>query len=408
MLSGGMIAHPLLHHPMSALFTRDRARSRRASSWDRSGGNRDFIFVAPGDTAVLMEARRARAASRTSTAPWSFPTRPTIATPSCAATGTARTTPSVEVPLGDFFCLSHARVRLLQQRAGLGQSRASASSHGLNAYFPMPFATAARASRSRIAATGRSAACSRRSGITSTTRPTTRRRRTTRCASTRSGGRSARRWPSARSRTSSSTRRRISTAPRTTSRSMPPAPARWSALHLQIHNIAGGWYGEGDDMVFIDGETWPPSIHGTGTEEIFGGGACPAAEYAAHVSWLPPDRITRLLRPDRRLSLVRPGSDPLRRDRCAGRSSTATPTTSPTSTRRSPTGISRSRTRRFRRLPTARASRRRYRRSSKVCAKRSSRRWPGRCRIPRARSFSGSCRSASLSMRGATRRRSNA
>jgi hypothetical protein len=51
-------------------------------------------------------------------------------------------------------------------------------------------------------------------------------------------------------------------------------------LHLQIHNVAGGWYGEGDDMVFIDGETWPPSIHGTGTEEIFGGGACPASEYA--------------------------------------------------------------------------------------------------------------------------------
>ena len=50
-------------------------------------------------------------------------------------------------------------------------------------------------------------------------------------------------------------------------------------LHLQINNIAGGWYGEGDDMVFVDGESWPPSIHGTGTEEIFGGGACPTREY---------------------------------------------------------------------------------------------------------------------------------
>lgn len=33
-------------------------------------------------------------------------------------------------------------------------------------------------------------------------------------------------------------------------------------------------------MIFIDGEEWPPSIHGTGTEEIFGGGACPNREYA--------------------------------------------------------------------------------------------------------------------------------
>ena len=49
---------------------------------------------------------------------------------------------------------------------------------------------------------------------------------------------------------------------------------------LNIDNIAGGWYGEGDDMIFIDGEPWPPSFHGTGTEEIFGGGACPNTEYA--------------------------------------------------------------------------------------------------------------------------------
>ncbi len=48
----------------------------------------------------------------------------------------------------------------------------------------------------------------------------------------------------------------------------------------QINNVAGGWYGEGDDMVFVDGDAWPPSIHGTGTEEIFGGGACPTREYA--------------------------------------------------------------------------------------------------------------------------------
>lgn len=32
-------------------------------------------------------------------------------------------------------------------------------------------------------------------------------------------------------------------------------------------------------MIFIDGEPWPPSLHGTGTEEIFGGGACPNTPY---------------------------------------------------------------------------------------------------------------------------------
>lgn len=29
------------------------------------------------------------------------------------------------------------------------------------------------------------------------------------------------------------------------------------------------WYGEGDDMFFIDGESWPSSLHGTGTEDYF-------------------------------------------------------------------------------------------------------------------------------------------
>jgi hypothetical protein len=51
-------------------------------------------------------------------------------------------------------------------------------------------------------------------------------------------------------------------------------------LVLEIDNPHGGWFGEGDDMVFIDGDVWPPSIHGTGTEEIFGGAASPNLEYA--------------------------------------------------------------------------------------------------------------------------------
>ena len=38
---------------------------------------------------------------------------------------------------------------------------------------------------------------------------------------------------------------------------------------LSIHNLYQGWWGEGDDMMFVDGEGWPPSLHGTGTEDYF-------------------------------------------------------------------------------------------------------------------------------------------
>jgi hypothetical protein len=41
------------------------------------------------------------------------------------------------------------------------------------------------------------------------------------------------------------------------------------------------WYGEGDDMIFIDGEPFPPSLHGTGTEDYFNTAWCPTQAYCA-------------------------------------------------------------------------------------------------------------------------------
>ena len=41
------------------------------------------------------------------------------------------------------------------------------------------------------------------------------------------------------------------------------------------------WYGEGDDMIFIDGEPWPPELHGTGTEDYFNMAFCPREEHCA-------------------------------------------------------------------------------------------------------------------------------
>lgn len=38
--------------------------------------------------------------------------------------------------------------------------------------------------------------------------------------------------------------------------------------NLSVNHFQGSWWGEGDDMIFIDGEE-KPSIHGTGTEDYF-------------------------------------------------------------------------------------------------------------------------------------------
>lgn len=52
--------------------------------------------------------------------------------------------------------------------------------------------------------------------------------------------------------------------------------------NLNIHNLRftqeWNWYGEGDDMIFIDGESWPPSLHGTGMEDYFNTAWCPQQE----------------------------------------------------------------------------------------------------------------------------------
>lgn len=46
--------------------------------------------------------------------------------------------------------------------------------------------------------------------------------------------------------------------------------------NLSVHHRQGTWWGEGDDMIFIDDDfgtdgstVWPPSLHGTGVEDYF-------------------------------------------------------------------------------------------------------------------------------------------
>ncbi|MFC1735536.1 glycoside hydrolase family 172 protein [Candidatus Hydrogenedentota bacterium] len=53
----------------------------------------------------------------------------------------------------------------------------------------------------------------------------------------------------------------------------------FAGLNYYVDCPAPQWYGEGDDMFFIDGEPWPPSLHGTGTEDYFNSSYCPKEIY---------------------------------------------------------------------------------------------------------------------------------
>lgn len=272
-----MGSHPLDRHPLRALFTDTGARSRRTSSWDRSGRNHDFASVAPGQTVTLLEHDGPGCVTHLYCA-LAFPELTDYRDAILRCFWDGETTPSVEVPLGDFFAVAHARIRcfhseLVAVNPGFG------ASHGLHAYFPMPFATGARITIEHRgdAVLGGALPCLwyhvdwemwdtpppddalRFHAQWRQEKPTT-----------PIGSRPNRQLHGGVNLDGAENYVALEAA----------GAGQMVGLVLQVHNVAGGWYGEGDDMVFVDGDAWPPAIHGTGTEEIFGGGACPVREFA--------------------------------------------------------------------------------------------------------------------------------
>ena len=272
------VDHPVFTQHSSHLFRATSAVSRRASSWDRTGRNRDYLTIQPNETVVLMEHDGPGCVTHFYAAmilPDVTDYRDAIIR--CYWDGSPH--PSVEVPLGDFFGVSHARIREVSSQM-MAVNPGYGTSHGLNCYFPMPFAEHARITLEHRGE-----------------RPL--------------GGALSALWyhvdyevydadlPTDTLRFHAHYRQERPTTPvgdepNTTLHDAVNVDGKENyvaldtrgrgqmvGLHLQVFNQAGGWYGEGDDMAFIDGVEWPPNIHGTGTEEIFGGGACPNVEYAS-------------------------------------------------------------------------------------------------------------------------------
>ena len=252
------------------------AVTRRSSSWDRSGRNTDCIMVAPGRSALLAELEGPgviRHIYFTMIRPDPLDYREAV----LRMFWDGEKEPSVEVPLGDFFCVGHGMVRRFASEMVVINPgwEADPVNHGFNCYFPMPFARSARIEL-----------------INQSERYL--------------GGIFGRFWyhidweslgsplPEDCARFHAQWRRENPTAKAAGHGKFAPnltggenyaileaeGQGHLVGLFLQIDNIQGGWYGEGDDMIFVDEDVWPPSLHGTGTEEIFGGGAGPEHEYA--------------------------------------------------------------------------------------------------------------------------------
>jgi hypothetical protein len=147
--ASGVRARPLnadLGGPLAGLALPHRGRAMHAGSFDRTGGNVDFRGLAPGQTLTLFDYKGTGVVHRF----WlTFLPRASLGADPQAIIAAHRQaiirmywdnerTPSVEVPLGDFFGVGFGEQHDYQSLP------LSETSGGYNCYWPMPFHHAAR------------------------------------------------------------------------------------------------------------------------------------------------------------------------------------------------------------------------------------------------------------------------
>jgi hypothetical protein len=281
--------------PLAALPRLRRYRRRRFSSWDRSGGNRDAIQIPPGEVRVLGEAAGAGIVRHLWMTLTSIPGEPQeLCRTVLRIYWDGEASPSVEVPLGDFFGLGFG---LRRNFVSLPLQMSPQDGKGMNCWFPMPFA---RGARFEVENQGESLrvlyfyvdweehealdedlarfhAWWNRAALTAglaEERGWT--RRDYRLDERRPVGAGLGFGPPWDEPNLTGERNYLILAAR--------GRGHYVGCNLNVdvfERQVNDWYGEGDDMIFVDGEPWPPRLHGTGTEDYFNTAFCPSQEYSA-------------------------------------------------------------------------------------------------------------------------------
>jgi hypothetical protein len=278
-------------------------RTRRASSWDKTGGNDDNLKIQPGETVVLADVEGVGCINHI----W--------CTHMCLQPDYLRRLTlrmkwdneqgySVEVPLGDFFGVGHAQ---MTNFASLPLQMSPADGRSFNCFFPMPFSE-----RAQVELTSECEAevtfyyyvdYELHDQIPSDfARFHAQWRRENPCEGVSDEGMDNQEFEFGGTNVGGAGNYVILEA---------EGRGHYVGCNLNIHNLRQrpdlawpgelswpmrleeamgraevifkcfNWYGEGDDMIFINGEEWPPSLHGTGTEDYFNTAFCPAVKYDA-------------------------------------------------------------------------------------------------------------------------------
>jgi len=213
--------------------------SKRVSSYDRTGGNKDSLTIEPGATAILADIKGPGAIHHiwVTIAAEPFYGRKIV----LRMFWDGEAAPSVEAPIGDFFGVGHGLNRNLSSLP----IACSSEGRARNCYWSMPFRSGAKIT---VTNEGSQAVPAfyyyidyRELPALPADTPTfhAQYRQETPCAS---GGNYL----------------------------LLDAVGRghYVGCNLSVLQRAMGWWGEGDDMIFVDGED-KLSLHGTGSEDYF-------------------------------------------------------------------------------------------------------------------------------------------
>jgi hypothetical protein len=237
-------------------------RNRRSSSWDRSGGNADSVTVDPGQTATLLDVTGAGVVTHlwfTINSPDPMHLKNLV----LRAWWDGESSPSVEVPIGDFFGLGLGEYFVYQSAL-----LAVAPIKALNAYFAMPFATAARMTVTNEGQVGTRSLYFAIDYVTMPSLPEglgrfhAQYRQAAPCKG----------WTNDWTNNGSPGINERKNLNGDGNYVFLEATGRGHFLGVTqaVEQNQNGWFGEGDDMIFIDGDAMP-TINGTGTEDYYNG-----------------------------------------------------------------------------------------------------------------------------------------
>ena len=260
-------------------------RRRRASSWDRSGGNADFVIIRGGETATLCDIEGAGVIRHIwcTMAARNNPLYPRTTLLRMYWDGSAL--PCVEAPIGDFFGIGHGIVKNFWS---LPLSMGPQDGRGFNCFFPMPFARGARIEVANEAEAGMIfyyyvdyEEHDRLDGELGRFHAQWRRENPT------EGWGEGRFDDNLEEDVVGELRRSVWSTPNLDGKAnyiILEAKGRGHYVGCNLNvdcfqREKNDWFGEGDDMIFIDGDVWPPTLHGTGTEDYFNTAFSPRQEY---------------------------------------------------------------------------------------------------------------------------------